>query len=389
MVARITPTASVAKILSYNEEKVTQGKAELIRAGNFLQDKNNLTYADKLHRFQQLNELNARSQVKMWHVTLNFQPGEKLSNEQLSAIADRYMQGLDMSDQPYLVYRHEDANHPHIHIVSSLIRPDGSRINTDRMANRLSEPTRKAIEQEFELLPSRRRTRSQTPSPDAVQKIIPGSDTPVTQSIDRITATTTRHYSFTNLHEYNAILRSYNVIAETGQPGSKTHRHNGVYYTALDDRGNKISPPVMASQLTSRPTLAHLNEHFEQSRGTRADQLTSIRQRLDRALDQQPPTLHAFVSQLQRDGIEIVTPPANGRNPHDQIYVDHRTRTAVTGKTLGPPYQKPPHKKQTPDRAQFNANTPQLLSAVLQIKPGQPDADPFRQDQHLGNRHKR
>src|SRR5580692_332744 len=72
MVARITPTASLAKILTYNEEKVTQGKAEFIHAGNFLPDKNDISYTDKLHRFQQLNELNARSQVKMWHATLNF-----------------------------------------------------------------------------------------------------------------------------------------------------------------------------------------------------------------------------------------------------------------------------------------------------------------------------
>ena len=36
MVARITPTVSLAKLLSYNEEKVIQGKAKFIQAGNFL-----------------------------------------------------------------------------------------------------------------------------------------------------------------------------------------------------------------------------------------------------------------------------------------------------------------------------------------------------------------
>ena len=331
MVARITPTKSIAKTISYNEEKVTHGKAKLIRAGNFLQDKDNLSYTDKLHRFQHLNELNARSQVKMWHATLNFQPGEKLSDDQLTAIADRYMQGLQMENQPYLVYRHEDANHPHIHIVSSLIRPDGSRIDTNRMASRLSEPTRKVIEKEFQLQPARRQSKSPVPSPDQVQKITPDSQIPVTQSMDRVLGMVTRHYNFTNRHEFNAILRGYNLIAETGSPGSKTHRHQGIYYTALDDRGNKISPPVMASQLSSRPTSANLHQKFRQSRSTRTDDLSSVRQRLDWILDQQPPTLRAMVSQLQRDGIEVVTPPANGRNPHEQIYVDHRTRIAISG----------------------------------------------------------
>ena len=85
----------------------------------------------------------------MFHATLNFNPSDNLSNEKMIAIADRYMEGLKMEQQPYLVYRHDDAEHPHVHIVSSLIRADGSRINTHLMAVNLSEPVRKEIEKEF------------------------------------------------------------------------------------------------------------------------------------------------------------------------------------------------------------------------------------------------
>jgi hypothetical protein len=401
MVARIVITRSPAKILTYNEEKVSQGKAEFIHARNFLQDKPDLSYASKLRRFQELGELNARSHAKMLHATLNFQPGEHLSNEQLSALADRYMHGLGMSDQPYLVYRHEDANHPHIHLVSTLIQPDGSRIRDSYMATRLSEPTRKAIEKEFHLQPARRSSKSPVPSPDQVQKITPDSEIPVTQSMNRVLGMVAKHYNFTNRNEFNAILRGYNLIAETGSPGSKTHRHQGVYYTALDDHGNKISPPVMASQLTSRPTTSSLNEKFRESRSARTDSLVSIRQRLDWILDQQPPTLRAVVSQLQRDGIEVVTPPANGRNAHEQIYVDHRIRIAISGEALGPAYTAAgiakaihPHKQQshhqqaqqrTSDSSQFNNNVPQLQSSLLHISPNDEGPDQLGKDQSLGN----
>jgi len=404
MVARIAITRSTAKVLTYNEEKVSRGKAEFIHAGNFLEDKTDLNYAGKLRRFQQLNELNARSQAKMLHATLNFQPGEDLSNEQLSSIADRYMNGLGMSDQPYLVYRHEDANHPHIHIVSSLIRPDGSRIRDSYMGTRLSEPTRKAIEKEFHLQPARRQSKSPVLTPDQVQKINPESETPVTQSIDRVVGMVTLHYNFTNRHEFNAILRGYNLTSETGSPGSKTHRHQGVYYTALDDHGNKISPPVMASQLSSRPTSAKLNEKFRQSRSARADSLESVRHRLDWILDQQPPTLRAAVSQLQRDGIEVVTPPANGRNPHEQIYVDHRAQIAISGEALGPSYTTAgiakaihPQKQQShnrqapqqsPDSSQFNNNVPQLLSSLMHVSLDDEGPNQLGKDQSLGSRRK-
>ena len=404
MVARIAITRSTAKVLTYNEEKVSRGKAEFIHARNFLEDKTDLNYAGKLRRFQQLNELNTRSQAKMLHTTLNFQPGEQLSNEQLSTIADRYMNGLGMTDQPYLVYRHEDANHPHIHIVSSLIRPDGSRIRDSYMGTRLSEPTRKAIEKEFHLQPAKQQSKSPVPTPEQVQKINPEFETPVTHSIDRIVGMVTHHYNFTNRHEFNAILRGYNLISETGSPGSKTHRHQGIYYTALDDHGNKISPPVMASQLSSRPTSAKLNEKFRQSRSTRTDSLVSVRHRLDWILDQQPPTLRAAVSELQRDGIEVVKSPANGRNPHEQIYVDHRTHIAVSGEALGPSYTAAgiaktirPHQhqsrhqqpqQQTRNSSQFNNNVPQLLSAVMHVSLDDEGPNQLGKDQSLGSRRK-
>ena len=216
MVARIVPTARLADVLAYNEKKVTQHKAELIHVGNFLQDKDKLSYDNKLDRFQRLNELNTRSTLKMLHTTLNFNPGDHLSDEKLAAIADRYMEGLQMQDQPYLVYRHDDAAHPHVHIVTSLIRPDGSRIKTHHMAIRLSEPTRKAIELEFDLAPNKRVRPIRAPNVNEIQKIVPGSGIPVTQSMDQILDSVNRAYTFSNLQEYNAILRVYNLTVETG-----------------------------------------------------------------------------------------------------------------------------------------------------------------------------
>jgi len=403
MVARLNPVRSISKPIAYNEEKVAQGKAECIHIGNFLENKESITYDEKLFRFQHLNELNTRSQVKMLHATLNFHPAEKLSNQELADIADRYMQGLQMEDQPYLVYRHNDSNHEHIHIVTSLIRPDGSRVNTHRMANRLSEPTRKAIEKEFHLIPSGRRQLTHIPNPDEMRKIVSGSSVPVTEAMDRVLAGVNRHYHFSNLHEYNAILRSYNITVETGSEGSKTRRYNGLYYLALDDQGNRISPPVMASQLASRPTQKRLNEKYQESQAQRVDNLLSIKSRLDWVLDQQPASLRTLVSQLQRDAIEIVRPPSNGRNPHDQVFVDHQTRTAVTGETLGAAYttaaltaaitdnQRPPQQRhqhaKTQHDTRYSANVPQVLSAVLHTQPAGPDH--FGQEQHLRHAYKR
>ncbi|HWK03303.1 MAG TPA: relaxase/mobilization nuclease domain-containing protein, partial [Puia sp.] len=120
---KIMPCKNIAKTLQYNEQKLVQGTAECILAANFLKDISRLTPQDKLHCFQRRMELNERVTTNQ-HITLNFDPLDKLSNEQMQQIAKRYMKEIGFERQPYLVYRHHDAGHPHCHIVTTHVRPD-------------------------------------------------------------------------------------------------------------------------------------------------------------------------------------------------------------------------------------------------------------------------
>ena len=62
------------------------------------------------------------------HISLNFDASDKLSQNELKEIADKYVKEIGFGEQPYLVYQHHDSGHPHIHIVTTNIRNDGSRI---------------------------------------------------------------------------------------------------------------------------------------------------------------------------------------------------------------------------------------------------------------------
>ncbi len=75
-------------------------------------------------------------------------------------IASQYMQKIGFGKQPYLVYRHNDAGHPHIHIVSTNIQKDGSRISLHNLGRNQSETARKEIEKEFGLVKAENRKRT-------------------------------------------------------------------------------------------------------------------------------------------------------------------------------------------------------------------------------------
>src|SRR5690606_35442323 len=118
MVAKIIRGKNIAGALNYNEHKGRQGKAELIGQNGFHKDIQHLNSYDKLQRLTSLTMRNQQAKTNSVHISLNFAVGEKIPESKLIEIADQYMNQIGFRDQPYLVYAHKDAGHPHIHIVT-------------------------------------------------------------------------------------------------------------------------------------------------------------------------------------------------------------------------------------------------------------------------------
>lgn len=62
------------------------------------------------------------------------------------------MDKIGFGDQPYLIYQHHDAGHPHIHITSINVQDNGKRIDMHNIGKDKSEPARKEIEEAFNLV---------------------------------------------------------------------------------------------------------------------------------------------------------------------------------------------------------------------------------------------
>ena len=121
MVTKITTPHRIVDALNYNEKKVQQGKAECIYACNYLVEHSKMNFHQKLEGFESRNVLNERATTKTLHVSLNFDPSEKLSSARLAEIAEVYMNKMGFGEQPYLAYQHFDAGHPHVPLYVSAI----------------------------------------------------------------------------------------------------------------------------------------------------------------------------------------------------------------------------------------------------------------------------
>jgi hypothetical protein len=392
MVARVTSSNNMSAVLNYNEKKVTREiprehpddppkyAADLIAASGFLKDADRMNFYDKAERFTKLNVLNTRTERNMLHISLNFDPSEKhLSKEQLIKISDRYMEAIGFKDQPYLVYKHNDAGHPHLHIVTNIIRSDGTRIDTYKIGQEKSEPARKAIEKDFNLVraeDSRHKKQKFELQPLDTQKVIYGNAMETKAAMKQAIHEVFKKYKYASLPEYNAALRQYNIIADPGGKDSRTYKHGGLVYRVLDEQGNKVGVPIKASSFHFKPTLDKLKEKFDENKEQRKADLPSIRQRVDWALIQSD-NLRDFVAQLQREGIELVIRQNADGRIYGLTYIDRNTKTIANGSELGKGYSAAPilkHFEETPELKRSKQQNHPQYSRVRSPAAGSPDA---------------
>jgi hypothetical protein len=340
MVAVIHTSSSLNNALNYNEQKVNQKKAKCLAAVNYPKELADLTFYQKLYRLTNLAALNTKAKVNSVHVSLNFDVAEKMNEETLKKIANVYMDKIGFGDQPFLVYQHHDAGHPHIHIVSTNIKSNGRRIELHNIGRNQSEKARKEIEEDFKLIKaeSKKQLQSEKLKPVNAQKIQYGkSETKraITNVLDHVV----KNYKYTSLAELNAVLRLYNVEADRGAEKSRTWQHHGLVYRVLDDEANKIGVPIKASSIYNKPTLKFLEEKFLENGSLRQPHKQRIRNAIDwTLLKMKNPSLQNLKNALDREQIQMVVRQNKDGVVYGLTFIDHNSKSVFNGSDLGKEY---------------------------------------------------
>jgi hypothetical protein len=154
MVVRLTMGRRVAGAVRYNERKVQTGQAVQLVAENFAHSglaQTSMAYKTKT--LEHLTRRNPRVARPCLHCALAFHPEETLSDEQLRRLTAEFMNAIGYQAQPYLLYRHHDTAHPHVHVVTVSVAPDG-RLISDAFLHRRVSRIRRQLEQRHGLRPA-------------------------------------------------------------------------------------------------------------------------------------------------------------------------------------------------------------------------------------------
>lgn len=331
---------TIVGILNYNENKVKEGVATCIHENLFGCNVDKLTFYDKLKTLQGFINRNQRATTKAVHISLNLDPTESPDNSVFRKIATGYMDKIGFGDQPYLVYQHFDAAHPHIHIVTTNIQFDGKRISLHNIGRNQSESARKEIEKEFGLVRAQEKGRDKIENINPVEfgtAIYGKSETK--RAISNTVRYVTRNFKCTSVPELNATLRQYNVMADTGKEGSQMNLKKGLLYSLINEEGKRVGVPIKASSIYGKPTLAYLEKQFKLNERLRQPFKGRLIKCIDEAFGGKDTiTKTTFVKNLSRENIYVLFRQNEEGRIYGITFVDNQTKSVFNGSDLGKPY---------------------------------------------------
>ena len=191
-----------------------------------------------IRSFEPYLAANRRTEKPVIHISLNPHPDDVLTDEQLTAIGQEYMEKMGYGNQPYIIYRHEDIGRPHIHIVSLRIDEQGKKIKDYKEWQRSTAVCRE-LERKYHLLPAEKMERRES--------VMQG-------------------YKFQSVKEFKALLGLFHVTVEEAHKTIKGKTYHGLVYAATDEKGERTGVAIKSSKIGKSVGYEALQKKFVKSK---------------------------------------------------------------------------------------------------------------------------
>ena len=334
MIAKISATENLGGAIGYNFKKVEKGEASILLAQGLFQNKEGTyTMAEVFADMQAVIPEKCRTKKMVFHCSLNPHPDEKLSNETLTQIAKEYMKALGYGMQPYIVFKHNDIAREHIHIVSLRINGEGKKIN-DKFEKRRSKQITDALERKFGLIPSSKVI-------DKAMKETPKIDTTRGNIKEQVASTlrmVLKHYKFCSLGELNAILSRYHLAVEEVKTEFRGKKYDGLVYVPTDDKGDKVSSPIHASDIGRGVGYTAVQNRMQKSKQNVKPLIPSVRNKVLQTMRTSPKTEEELRQRLEEQSLRVFIRKNESGRIYGITFIDDKEGVALNGSRLGKGY---------------------------------------------------
>lgn len=325
--------ASLYGALAYNGQKVNEGEGKLLLSNKIFDDgTGTMDIARAASDFERYLPQRMRTEKPIIHISLNPHPDDKLTDTELSDIAREYMEKIGYGEQPYVVFKHEDIDRHHLHIVSIRVGLDGKRLDNDYIHRRSKRATN-ALEKKYGLRPSGN-SRQRQEQADLRKVDVTGGN--VKRQVGNVLKGLSESYRFQSLGEYRALLSLYNITVEEARGEVHGREYRGFVYSATGDKGNKVGNPLKASRFSKHAGCDAFDARCATSKDeiqkkdlgkyTKGKVLAAMRQSVNKA---------EFIDKLKDKGVDVVLRETDRGRIYGATFIDHKTGCVLNGSRMG------------------------------------------------------
>ena len=327
MVADIHIGNNLYGALAYNQEKIDAGLGKILETNRiFVPADGQFSVGDCMRDFERAMPEQVTTTRGIIHISLNPHPEDKLTDDCLADIGREYMERLGFGGQPYMVFKHEDIDRQHLHIVSTRVRGDGSLIS-DKKNYEKSKKNTDYLEKKYDLHPKdKRQGEAWQLSP------VDASRSDLKKQVANVIKPLATTYQFQSFGEYRALLSLYNIGVEKVEGNNQGHKYTGLVYSALDAEGNRVGKPLKSSLFGKSYGIGKLEQTMKKSGeeikagGQAAKTKAFVSASLEKARSG---------SELQGKGIDLILRYGNGGRLFGVTFIDHNSSTVLNGSALG------------------------------------------------------
>lgn len=150
MIVKILPSAGNSfHGVQYNNKKINSGNGELMLMKNFPSFINENSKPEEIRNYLKTISKNNRVKNPQFHTVIStkFQVHSK---EQLTNVAENFMQEMCYGKQPFIVVFHNDTENNHVHIVSTRVdKTSGKKINDSYEKLKSQKALNQVLEKQF------------------------------------------------------------------------------------------------------------------------------------------------------------------------------------------------------------------------------------------------
>lgn len=326
MVVKINaPTPHCSTTLQYNERKVEEGKAAVVYSQG-------LDNPDKpLETFERYERGSRRCEKMSFHMSVNPSKTDGMTEDQVVAFTKELMEGLGYGDQPFIIYRHNDINREHYHIVSVRVDKDGRKIS-DKYEHRHCQELMKELAQKygFSVGKGEKQEKEEKKNSEKVnyQRFDPEKGDYMKQ-IEELVEQAMK-YHFTTGEQFKMLMRQFGVDVDY----QMVKRQAMMTFAGINPKnGHRCTAPIPAKDLKV-PSVDEIRQHIEDAKKEKRNKEKQRAANLVRiALKYGKSELHTRRI-LRKKNIGMVFSRTKDGKIFGVTFIDHQTRCVFKSSEL-------------------------------------------------------